>query len=81
MSVQVVKKPHKAKGGKKNRKHGRGVRKVQKSRFGSYEVLFKVSEERKRQRMISRAARLARRRDKKLSGIGRALQAPVFQTE
>ena len=63
--IQVVKKPHKAKGGKKNRKPGRGTRKVQKSRFGSYAALFARSKERKLQRMISRAARLARRAQRK----------------
>ena len=66
MSVgQVVKKPHGAKKSKKGRKHGRGTRKVQKSRFGSYAALFEVSKKRKLQRMISRAARLARRAAKR----------------
>ncbi len=61
MVGQVVKKPHKAKKGKKDRKHGRGTRKVTKSRFGSYAGLIGASEERKRLRMISREARIARR--------------------
>ena len=66
-AVTVVKKPHKAKKSRKDRKHGRGIRKVQKSRFGSYAGLFAASAERKRLRMISREARLARRRAKKLA--------------
>jgi len=66
MSVmKVVKKPHKAKGSKKCRKHGRGVRKIQKSRFGSYAALFANCAERKLQRMMTREARLARRRAKR----------------
>jgi hypothetical protein len=64
--IQTVKKPHRAKGGKKNRKHGRGTRKVSKSRFVSYAGLFQASKERKRLRGISRLARLARRAAKKL---------------
>ena len=56
---------HRAKKSKKNRKHGRGTRKVQRSRFGSYENLFKVSEERKHCRMESRKARFARRAARK----------------
>ena len=66
MSVIVqVKKPHKAKKTKKGRKHGRGLRKIQKSRFGSYAGWFAYSRERKLQRMLTREARLARRRAKK----------------
>jgi hypothetical protein len=60
-------KPHRAKKSKKNRKHGRGVMKVSRSRFGSYANLFKASEERKRRRIASRAARLERRRLRKLA--------------
>ena len=66
--IQVIKKPHKAKKSKKGRKHGRGVRKVTKSRFGSYAGLFAASAERKRLRMISREARFARRRAKREAG-------------
>ena len=58
--------PHKAKGGKKNRKFGRGIRKVQRSRFGSYANIFKMSEERKHCRMESRKARFARRAAKEM---------------
>lgn len=65
MSVVVVKKPHKAKKSKKGRKHGRGTRKVQKSKYGSYAAMFAVCAERKRQRMFTREARLARRRAKR----------------
>jgi len=63
--IQQVVKPHRAKKGKKCRKHGRGVRKVIKSRFGSYAALFAASENRKHQRMVTRAARLARRAAKR----------------
>lgn len=62
MSVNVVSKPHRAKKSKKNRKHGRGLRKMQRSRFGSYEAWFKKAEERKLQRMETRRARFERRR-------------------
>lgn len=47
--------------GKKNRKFGRGLRKVQRSRFGSYAALFADCERRKQRRMATRRARLARR--------------------
>ena len=68
MSVkQQVVKPHRAKKGKKCRKYGRGLRKVQKSRFGSYAAMFAICAERKLQRMASRKARLARRAAKKLA--------------
>lgn len=67
--ASVVKKPHRAKKSKKDRKHGRGVRKVEKSRFKSYAGLFAVSRERKLQRMKTREARLARRREKKLLSV------------
>lgn len=68
MSVIVqVKKPHRAKKTKKGRKHGRGTRKVQKSKYGSYAAMFAVCAERKLQRMISREARFARRRAKRKS--------------
>lgn len=67
--IQVVKKPHRAKASKKCRKLGRGVRKVAKSRFGSYAALFAASRERKLQRQISREARLARRAAKKLKKL------------
>jgi len=59
--IERVKKPHKAKGGKKNRKHGRGTRKVTKSRFHSYAGLIGDSEERKHLRAITRSKRIARR--------------------
>lgn len=65
-AIIVIKKPHRAKKSKKDRKHGRGTRKIQKSRFGSYAVLFEVSKKRKIARALSRAARLARRASKKL---------------
>lgn len=68
MSSQAsVTKPHRAKKSKKNRKHGRGIRKVQRSRFGSYAALFAASRERKLKRIVSRAARLLRRAQKKSS--------------
>ena len=68
MSVkQQVVKPHRAKKGKKCRKYGRGLRKVQKSRFDSYAAMFAVCAERKLQRMASRKIRLARRAAKKLA--------------
>ena len=66
--IQVVKKPHRAKKSKKGRKHGRGTRKVQRSKYGSYAAMFAVCAERKLQRMISREARLARRRAKREAG-------------
>jgi len=59
--ITVVKKPHQAKRSKKDRKHGRGTRKVTHSRFHSYAGLIGASEERKQLRMLSRAARLERR--------------------
>ncbi len=64
-AITVIKKPHRAKKSKKDRKHGRGTRKVQKSRFGSYAAMFEVSKKRKLQRAVSRAARLARRAAKR----------------
>jgi len=54
--------------GKKNRKFGRGTRKMQRSRFGSYANWFAYAAERRRKRMATRKARLARRRAKKESG-------------
>ena len=62
--ITQVKKPHRAKKTKKGRKHGRGLRKMQKSRFGSYAGWFAYSAERKARRIASRNARLARRRAK-----------------
>jgi hypothetical protein len=59
--IERVNKPHRAKHGKKNRKHGRGTRKVTKSRFHSYAGLIGASEERKHLRMLSRKARFVRR--------------------
>jgi hypothetical protein len=50
------------KGGKKNRKHGRGVSKVAKSRFGSYAGLFAHTQKMKEVRMAARERRFARRR-------------------
>lgn len=65
MSVETIKKPHRAKKSKKQRKHGRGLRKMQKSRFGSYAGWFAYANERKIKRMKTREACLARRRAKK----------------
>lgn len=62
--ITVVKKPHRAKKGKKGRKIGRGTRKVQKSRFGSYAALFAISKERKLRRAAKRAAYFLSRRNK-----------------
>lgn len=56
--------------GKKNRKHGRGLRKVQRSRFGSYAALFAASRERKLKRIESRKRRLARRRARRSGSHG-----------
>lgn len=51
--------------GKKNRKHGRGVRKVERSRFKSYANLFAHVQEKKRKRMEARARRFARLKNKR----------------
>lgn len=51
--------------GKKNRNHGQNLRKVQRSRWGSYEAIFARSRERKLKRMEARERRLARRREKR----------------
>lgn len=42
------------KGGKKNRKHGRGQDKVKRSRHGSYAAIFAASRERKQTRLAHR---------------------------
>lgn len=42
------------KGGKKNRKHGRGQDKVKRSRWGSYAAIFTASKERKQERLSAR---------------------------
>lgn len=46
--------------GKKNRKHGKGVRKAEHSRFGSYAGIFAHSQKMKEARMVARERRLAR---------------------
>lgn len=51
--------------GKKNRKHGRGVRKAQRSRFGSYAGIIAHSQAKKHARMEARERRLARRKLKR----------------
>lgn len=45
--------------GKKNRNHGQNLRKVQRSRWGSYEAIFAASRRRKLARMEARKVRLA----------------------
>lgn len=60
--------------GKKNRNHGQNLRKVQRSRWGSYEAIFAASRRRKLARMESRARRLARLKEKRNA---RHIQSPA----
>ena len=53
------------KGGKKARKHGKGQRKAQRSRFGGYAGIFNHSQKMKEARMEARNRRLARRKVKR----------------
>ena len=55
--------------GRKNRKHGKGLRKAQRSRFGSYAGIFAHSRKMKEIRMAARERRLARRMAKRESKI------------